>query len=306
MTMVRRKQLTSLLVGTLLGTAAALASPAEAGKVSGVAKDATASTTYGTAERRAVGRLFDGDPATTWCGSRKVKDTVTLALGESVPLTVLTLSLGNASAWKDSPRVKQVIVTVREGDRTVKKIRHKWPDHDEPSDGTVNLGAPGDNVLVEFDKVYAGATPRALCVGELGLEGVDTAAVALAGMSDEERLGAVMRSFTSVREGDGANATLAIKRGGVFTFAASDLRVSGRWSFAAAPGTGTTAKTILRFTPQSSVDGSKRLTVPAGLATHDVPMRHGAGTPPVPVPWLSYANETGALALAQPVEVQPE
>lgn len=287
---------------------------ADIGDVVGV----TASSTKAPEASHGPARLLDGDDATAFCARDKVKVRVVLTLSGPTHLDALALTLGDPAGWKQSPRVKQVFVTVREGEQTVKKIRHKWPDRDEVRGGKVTLGATGDNVVIDFDQVYAGKGLGGLCVAGAELiasEDGDTRVVDSAGLvavvAGDERTKASLARTWKIATGDGGEpASLELGKRGTFEYkdAAADLKVTGSWRVV--DGTGAAAGgRALELKVTKAKRGGKRVTIPATLAPHVARWRHGPvgeGGAAEFQPWVAYAvDETGALSAVVPVGVAP-
>jgi hypothetical protein len=295
------------LIAVCVLAAAASASADDIGDAVG----AVASSTRVPDEEYGVARLFDGDDRTTWCAREKVDVQVTVALSKATRVDTLTLTLGNPGAWKQAPRVKQVFVTVRDGERTIKKVRHKWPDRGQVRSGTVNLGATGDNVLIDFDQVYAGTGTSPLCVGGVSLTAsdpsttrpVDAASLVAASWGDDRVKKALARKWKVFLPGDdGGEAKLELGRGS-FEFRGEGLKVSGTWTLEDVDGRRTFA---LRVTKAKAA--GKRLPIPEELAPHRGAWRFAApteGATAMLLPWIAFAVQDGALALIAPLAVTP-
>lgn len=278
---------------------------------------ATATSTRAPVETNAPARLFDRNDVTAWCAREPVKVRLTLRLDRPTRVETVHLALGHLAAWRANPRVKQVFVTISSGGETVKKIRHKWPDRDEPREGRVNVGATGDLLVVDFDQAYAGSAPGGLCVASLrlmgGLDGaqeLDATDVAATLWSDEDLAELLRRTFRLVREIDGAEmtGTLELTKRGRYEYEdASGVRVSGRWAVERGAGEGEGARLVFRA--EKVRVGKKKLDVPEALARHVVEWRWGPpapGEPPALVPWVAYGlGEGGALEVVAPREVKP-
>jgi hypothetical protein len=272
---------------------------------------AVASSTAGAAH--GVEKLFDLDEATTWCAREKAQVSVAVQLSRPAVLRAARLSLGDFANWKKGPRIKQVFVTVLDGDKTVKKVRHKWPDADEPRDGKVNLDAPGNAVLVEIDLVYAGTGSGGLCLSGVTLEhgadgdsapldGADLAAVAWGAKNLEKMLPGVYTVVRAGPEGD-VSATLELKKRGRFEYEDEqlDLVVQGKWSVSSNED----GAVFLELDVRKAKAGGKRIGIPS--EPHVVAWRFGVqeeGGAPTFVPWNAYLrDENGALVPAPPVRV---
>jgi hypothetical protein len=264
-------------------------------------------------ERNGVENLFDLDEATTWCAREKARVSVGIKLSHVTPIATARLSLGNYGDWSGGPRVKQVFVTVLDGDKLMKKVRHKWPDRDEPRDGTVNLKAPGDAVLVELDLVYAGTGASGLCLSSIALDAdgdggptpIDPADVASAAWGKDAIQKLLPGTYTTWRpgpEGDVA-AKLEIKKRGRFEYRdeALDLAVEGKWKL------DRTADGPIRLIIEigKAKAGGKRIAFPSKSIA--APWRFaplGEGGAPGFIPWLAFGrDETGAVVRIDPTRV---
>jgi hypothetical protein len=266
-------------------------------------------------DRHGTQKLFDLDEATTWCAREKARVSVGMKLSRVTSVAAARIALGNYGDWSGGPRVKQVFVTVLDGDKVVKKVRHKWPDRDEPRDGTVNLRASGDAVLVEFDLVYAGTGSGGLCISgialdELGEGGaaapIDTADLAQAAWGKdaiEKLLPGLYTSWRPGPEGDVA-AKLELTKRGRFEYRddALDLAVEGKWKLTRA---GADAPLRLSIEIRKAKAGGKRIGFPAGAL--DAPWRFaplGEGGAPGFIPWIAFGrDEKGDLSRIDPTRV---
>jgi hypothetical protein len=265
---------------------------------------ATASST--TAQAHSVSHLFDLDEATTWCAREKAKATVGVKLSGTITIDAAHLALGDFSDWKAGPRIKQVFVTVLDGDKTVKKVRHKWPDGEDPREGKVNLGAPGDGVLIEFDLSYAGSGSGGLCVSGVRLESagatVDTTPIAAEAWGERAINDRFPGDYTVLRntpDGDAAAARLEVKKRGKFEYRDSgiDLKVEGKWKLQG---------TELVFDVTKAKANDKRIPYPKEPIPVSLRFQVPDGGAPSFVPWIAFVrDETGALVAEPPKAVLP-
>ncbi len=300
-----------IAVAVLLAVAAA----ARADEIGDVV-EAVASSTAAPVAEHAVTRLFDQDDATIWCAKEKVHVSVTVKLSRETHLDAVELSLGDPMGWKASPRVKQVFVSVLQGDRVMKKIRHKWPDHAQSKPGKVNLDATGDGVVIDVDQVYAGTGLGGLCLAGVrfvasdptATRDVDAAGLAADGWSDDQLRNSLSHAWkiaTSL-DADAKPAELDVNKRGTFAYrdATSGLTVDGKWVVApAAPPKGR----ALQLTITRARVGRKAVTAPAGATTVGWRFAPAAeGDPPTFAPWFAFGlDENGAVVLTEPQSVRP-
>ncbi len=263
---------------------------------------ATASST--SSESHAVSLLFDLDEATTWCAREKAKVTVGVKLSGRSMVDTAHLALGDFSDWQRGPRVKQVFVTVLDGDQTVKKVRHKWPDAQDAREGKVNLGAPGDGVLIEFDLSYAGSGSGGLCISGVRFESggatVDTTPMAAEAWGVDAIADRLPGEYTVLRttpDGDAAPARLEVKKRGKFEYRDDgiDLTLEGKWKIAG----GGLALSVTK----AKVRG-KRIAHPKDPIPVTWRFQAQDGGAPSFVPWVAFVrDETGALVAEPPRSV---
>jgi hypothetical protein len=297
------KRVSSIVAALVL----AVAGSAGAGEPPRLAGASASSTVSG--DSHTVWTLFDGDEASTWCAKEKVHVQLTLRLGRVTTLGTLHLSLGDSKAWARTPRIKQVFVTVKDGEKTMKKIRHKWPDHDGPKVGLVNLGAPGDSVVIDIDQVYAGSGTGGLCIPELTLEHaegtpgpVDTAGAMAALWSHDSTRKALIGRYDVIR--GGARGRIEINKRGTFTYSDAEigLALEGKWELQdPTDDAGTVLRVKLR---KMKIKGQKQ-AVPPQLESHTIPwVLDTAASTPAFLPWASYTiDESGAVVLVPPDDV---
>lgn len=277
---------------------------------------ATASSTAIPEDRYGVAHLFDLDDATTWCAREKVHVQVTVRLDRPTTIDTLHVTLGTPLAWRANPRVKQVFVTVLQDGQTMKKIRHKWPDRDEPREGRVNVGARGDTIIFDIDQVYGGSSMSGMCVAGVRLVGgpdggqtIDGGNLAATVWGEEPMTRAVQREFTVYRDtADGeAAATLELAKRGKLEYRddALGLKLEGKWRLEAGPdGQGMQ----LVFDVGKAKLGGKRLKIPEALERLVVPWRFAPlaeGEAATFVPWIAFGVADGALVAAPPRSVAP-